>query len=121
MAYPGVTKTYAIQAGRELRVIVGADKIDDKQTESPVSYTHLKGFFQQSATRAFRCAKYVGQNEAHCNRPSHIYPGRDVYKRQGTSKSIQRATFRISCGVNLVPPCPLSRRLIRLLVLEPAK
>lgn len=31
MSYPGVTKTYAIQAGRELRVIVGADKIDDKQ------------------------------------------------------------------------------------------
>lgn len=28
MSYPGVTKTYAIQAGRELRVIVGADKID---------------------------------------------------------------------------------------------
>jgi ribonuclease Y len=34
MSYPGVTKTYAIQAGRELRVIVGADKIDDVQTES---------------------------------------------------------------------------------------
>ncbi|MBQ9287265.1 MAG: ribonuclease Y [Bacteroidaceae bacterium] len=33
MSYPGVTKTYAIQAGRELRVIVGADKIDDVQTE----------------------------------------------------------------------------------------
>ena len=33
LSYPGVTKTYAIQAGRELRVIVGADKIDDKQTE----------------------------------------------------------------------------------------
>ena len=32
MSYPGVTKTYAIQAGRELRVIVGADKIDDGQT-----------------------------------------------------------------------------------------
>ena len=33
MSYPGVIKTYAIQAGRELRVIVGADKIDDEQTE----------------------------------------------------------------------------------------
>lgn len=33
LSYPGVTKTYAIQAGRELRVIVGADKIDDRQTE----------------------------------------------------------------------------------------
>ena len=33
MSYPGVTKTYAIQACRELRVIVGADKIDDVQTE----------------------------------------------------------------------------------------
>ncbi len=33
MSYPGVTKTYAIQAGRELRVIVGADKIDDVQSE----------------------------------------------------------------------------------------
>ena len=32
-SYPGVVKTYAIQAGRELRVIVGADKIDDKDTE----------------------------------------------------------------------------------------
>lgn len=29
MTYPGVVKTYAIQAGRELRVIVGADKITD--------------------------------------------------------------------------------------------
>ena len=26
-------KTYAIQAGRELRVIVGADKITDEETE----------------------------------------------------------------------------------------
>jgi len=33
MSYPGVTKTYAIQAGRELRVIVGADKISDQETE----------------------------------------------------------------------------------------
>lgn len=29
LAYPGVVKTYAIQAGRELRVIVGADKVTD--------------------------------------------------------------------------------------------
>lgn len=33
MSYPGVIKTYALQAGRELRVIVGADKISDKDTE----------------------------------------------------------------------------------------
>lgn len=34
MSYPGVVKTYAIQAGRELRVIVGADKIDDKEIDN---------------------------------------------------------------------------------------
>ena len=34
LSYPGVLKTYAIQAGRELRVIVGADKIDDTETEN---------------------------------------------------------------------------------------
>lgn len=33
LSYPGVVKTYAIQAGRELRVIVGADKITDEETE----------------------------------------------------------------------------------------
>ena len=33
LSYPGVIKTYAIQASRELRVIVGADKIDDQDTE----------------------------------------------------------------------------------------
>jgi ribonuclease Y len=31
LSYPGVVKTYAIQAGRELRVIVGADKITDAE------------------------------------------------------------------------------------------
>ena len=34
LSYPGVVKTYAIQAGRELRVIVGADEIDDQATET---------------------------------------------------------------------------------------
>ncbi len=31
LSYPGVVKTYAIQAGRELRVIVGADKVSDAE------------------------------------------------------------------------------------------
>jgi ribonucrease Y len=33
LQYPGVMKTYAIQAGRELRVIVGAEKVSDKDAE----------------------------------------------------------------------------------------
>lgn len=33
LSYPGVLKTYAIQAGRELRVIVGSEKISDQDTE----------------------------------------------------------------------------------------
>ena len=31
MSYPGVVKTYAIQAGRELRVIVSAEKVSDAE------------------------------------------------------------------------------------------
>ena len=34
-AYPGVTKSYAIQAGRELRVIVGAEQVSDEQATVP--------------------------------------------------------------------------------------
>ena len=34
LSHPGVLKTYAIQAGRELRVIVGSDKISDKEAET---------------------------------------------------------------------------------------
>lgn len=34
LSYPGVLKTYAIQAGRELRVIVGADKLSDTESEN---------------------------------------------------------------------------------------
>ena len=37
LTYPGVIKTYAIQAGRELRVIVGADKISDTEADK-ISY-----------------------------------------------------------------------------------
>jgi ribonucrease Y len=41
MSYPGVTKTYAIQAGRELRVIVGSDKMTDSEAEN-LSYDIAK-------------------------------------------------------------------------------
>ncbi|MGE4569389.1 MAG: ribonuclease Y, partial [Bacteroidales bacterium] len=40
-SYNGVTKTYAIQAGRELRVIVGSEKINDKEAET-LSYEIAK-------------------------------------------------------------------------------
>jgi ribonuclease Y len=33
LAHPGVMKTYAIQAGRELRVIVGSEKVSDADAE----------------------------------------------------------------------------------------
>ena len=33
MSFPGVVKTYAIQAGRELRVIVAADKVSDVEAD----------------------------------------------------------------------------------------
>lgn len=41
LSYPGVLKTYAIQAGRELRVIVGSEKVSDKDAEA-LSYDIAK-------------------------------------------------------------------------------
>ncbi|MBP7506308.1 MAG: ribonuclease Y [Prolixibacteraceae bacterium] len=41
LSYPGVLKTYAIQAGRELRVIVGSDKLSDSESEQ-LSYDIAK-------------------------------------------------------------------------------
>ncbi|MDD2634606.1 MAG: ribonuclease Y [Bacteroidales bacterium] len=41
LSYPGVLKTYAIQAGRELRVIVGSEKITDAESEK-LSYEIAK-------------------------------------------------------------------------------
>ena len=37
LSYPGVVKTYAIQAGRELRVIVGAEQVSDNDADK-ISY-----------------------------------------------------------------------------------
>ena len=41
LSYPGVMKTYAIQAGRELRVIAGAEKLSDKDADQ-LSYDIAK-------------------------------------------------------------------------------
>jgi ribonuclease Y len=41
LSYPGVSKTYAIQAGRELRVIVGSEKVTDQEAET-LSYDIAK-------------------------------------------------------------------------------
>ena len=41
LSYPGVLKTYAIQAGRELRVIVGSEKVSDTDSET-LSYDIAK-------------------------------------------------------------------------------
>ncbi|MCF8235500.1 MAG: ribonuclease Y [Bacteroidales bacterium] len=46
LSYPGVLKTYAIQAGRELRVIVGADKISDNEANK-LSYDLSKKIQQE--------------------------------------------------------------------------
>lgn len=41
LTYPGVQKTFAIQAGRELRVIVGSDKVSDEEAAN-LSYDIAK-------------------------------------------------------------------------------
>ena len=68
MAYPGVVKTYAIQAGRELRVIVGAEKVSDaeanklsfdlsKQIQSEMTYPGQIKVTVIRETRAINYAK----------------------------------------------------------------
>ena len=41
LSYNGVVKTYAIQAGRELRVVVGSEKVPDAEAEK-ISYEIAK-------------------------------------------------------------------------------
>ena len=60
MSYPGVIKTYAIQAGRELRVIVGADKIDDVETECMHATWSGNKCTDCGATIEITGMKYVG-------------------------------------------------------------
>ena len=42
LSYPGVDKTYAIQAGRELRVIVQSEKVSDKDAEKLATDISMK-------------------------------------------------------------------------------
>ena len=52
LSYPGVIKTYAIQAGRELRVIVGSEKVSD---------TDAEGLSQEIAKKIQEEMTYPGQ------------------------------------------------------------
>jgi len=66
-AFPGVENAYAIQAGREIRVIVGAEKVDDasamkiardiaNKIESEMTYP---GEIQVTLLRELRCIEYA--------------------------------------------------------------
>lgn len=66
LSYPGVVKTYAIQAGRELRVIVGADKITDAETEKA-----LCGNRQEDSGRAHISG--TGENHRYPRDKSHQF------------------------------------------------
>ena len=58
LQYPGVMKTYAIQAGRELRVIVGAEKVTDKEAE---------GLSFEIARKIQNEMTYPGTDKNYCN------------------------------------------------------
>ena len=67
LSYPGVVKTYAIQAGRELRVIVGAEKVSDVEANK-ISYDLAKkiqsemvfpGMIKVSVIRETRAVNYA--------------------------------------------------------------
>ena len=59
MSYPGVTKTYAIQAGRELRVIVGADKISAEIAEKIQNEMTYPGQVKITVIREVRSVAYA--------------------------------------------------------------
>ncbi len=81
LSYPGVVKTYAIQAGRELRVIVGADKLTDQESEG-LSHDIAKkiqdemtypGQVKITVIRETRAVSYANKNPARrtgCTRPA---------------------------------------------------
>ena len=79
LSYPGVTKTYAIQAGRELRVIVGSDQVSDKDIENLSS----------------EIAKRI-QNEM-------TYPGQVKITVIRESRSVAYAKYSPGSGVTLLP------------------
>ena len=74
LSYPGVMKTYAIQAGRELRVIVGSEKISDqeadnlsrdiaKKIQDEMTYPGQVKITVIRETRSISYAKYLSQTE----------------------------------------------------------
>ena len=54
-SFPGVERSYAIQAGREVRIMVKPEQVADDQLTIPVSYTHLDVYKRQGWGCRERC------------------------------------------------------------------
>ena len=83
LSYNGVVKTYAIQAGRELRVVVGSEKISDAEAEK-ISFDIAKriqdemtcpGQVKVTVIRETRAINYAKYFKIHLYKKQQALPG----------------------------------------------